>query len=499
MLEEKAKPKACAYIRVSTSSRAQENSFAFQSAYWDDYMKSQDQYEYIGLYADEGISAKTNKTRKQFMKMMEDARNGKIDKIFTKSLTRFGRNVVETITAIRELREYGVSVYFDTLKIDTMQENADFIIEILAASAEEELKQDSQNLKWAINNRYRKGAVYITNQTLGLRTINNKILVDNKQRWLVEKIFKLYLDGYGLETIARMLNEEHIPTATGKKEWRHTNIRNILTNEKYMGDSLQHKKYTTLDMKIVKNKGEVEQFYIVNNHEAIISKEDFKKVQDMLNEKRPSKLKLGVAAPTYPFSGKVRCGHDGDTFRRKFVGYKDKKKGVYKCSTYLMMTKKVCNNSAILESELENKFISAYNEYINHIKQDSTIDKLKEELRQKLDKERELKALYINGYLAREQYNKLSEEIINESNLLEKQIRKEQLAQREKYGEEEMTEFDATKVEKHLEKAIINDYTVTYEFIDGYKTTRSYSNGKSGNKKGYNRNTCENKVSDNQG
>ena len=166
MLDLQRKPRACAYVRVSTNSRDQEHSFAFQSEYWEDFIKQQNQYEFVGLYADEGISGKTIKARKQFQQMIEDAKQGKIDKIFTKSFTRFARNKVEALETIRELRQHNVSIYFDTEHLDTSTTDSDFVLSILATVAEEELIQVSENLKWAIDKRYQKGAVYINNQTL---------------------------------------------------------------------------------------------------------------------------------------------------------------------------------------------------------------------------------------------------------------------------------------------------------------------------------------------
>lgn len=480
-MQETYKPKACAYVRVSTSSRAQENSFAFQSVYWDDYMKAQPDYEYVGLYADEGISAKTNKTRKQFLQMLDDACEGKINRIFTKSYTRFGRSDTETLETIRLLREHGVSVYFDTEKLDTADPNSDFVIGILSSVAREELIQDSENLKWAINNRYRKGAVYINNKMLGLKFVNQKIEVDETQRWIVEKIFNLYLDGNGIEKIARILNIEKVPTATGKDYWYTGVVRRILSNEKYVGDSLQHKVYKNLEMKAVKNRGEVPQYYIQNNHEAIISREMFDKVQQMLIQRR-NENSVDKQVPTYPFSHKIVCGHDGHHFRRKFEGYKEKR-GIYKCSLYLAMTKVACNNSAILESVLEEKFVSAYNEYIDNIKEDDSVEELKQQLRNNITKERKLKALFINKYLTREKYQELSDSLIKANQELDLQLKAKLKKFNKMVKDIKIDEFNAKMVEKHLEKAEIMDYSVKFIFKNGYTTIRSYDNGKSGNRR----------------
>lgn len=481
MQENTCKQRACAYARVSTSSKAQLHSFATQVEYWDDYMKSQQNYEYVGLYADEGISAKTNKTRKQFMQMIQDACAGKIDKIFTKSFTRFGRNDVESLEAIRTLREHNVSVYFDSEKLDSSDPNADFVIGILASVAREELIQVSENQKWAIDKRYAKGAAYINNQTLGLKMQNKQIVVDETQRWIVEKIFKLYLEGNGVTMIARMLTEEGVPQAKGGTEWRAQEIAKILKNEKYCGDSLQHKVYKTRDMRTVKNKGEVKQYYIQNNHEAIIDRETFERVQAILQERTPKNLK-GQQKKLYPFSGKVVCGHDGKCFRRKFEGYKTKR-GIYKCIEYLTWGKSKCNNSAILESELERNFVDAYNEYLGSITQDESIEELKAQVKEKIGKERELKALMINKYISREQYDSLNNDLVKQAQELEQKLRRRQREFNNNYKDNPITQFDPEKVEKHLDKAIVHDYEVTYRFKNGYETTRRYDNGKSGNRR----------------
>ena len=460
MLDLQRKPRACAYVRVSTNSRDQEHSFAFQSEYWEDFIKQQNQNEYVGLYADEGISGKSIKARKQFLQMIEDAKQGKIDKIFTKSFTRFARNKVEALETIRELRQHNVSIYFDTEHLDTSTTDSDFVLSILATVAEEELIQVSENLKWAIDKRYQKGAVYINNNTLGLKMVDNKIVVDEEKRDLIKRIYKLYLDGCGIEKIAKILTKEKVATSTGKYVWHGSVIRSILTNEKYMGDSLQHKVYKTHDMRIKKNTGEVTQYYITNNHEAIIDKEDFKKVGEILATK--SNNRNGMVAPTYPFSSKVVCGHDGKTFKRKFEGYKNKKKGIYKCKVYLKYTKDACNNSAILESELEKHFISAYNEFVEHLQTASSTASQRNELKEKLDKERELRALYINGYLTKEQYTSLNDALVTEIQKLDNSIKQQESSIKKQFQLKTIEEFDPQLVDESLEKVIINDYTATY-------------------------------------
>lgn len=292
------KKRVCAYARVSTESDDQLNSYFSQIAYYTDLIGKNGEWEMVGIYADEGITGTDMKKRDEFIRMIEDCRLGKIDKIITKSITRFARNTVEAIKVIRELRVLGISIEFEKEHIDTEIMRGDWTVEVLSAVAQEESISISKNMRWAYLQRMKKGEAIIPRAPYGYRLDeNNKLVIEKAEAKLVRFIFDEYLKGVGIYRIVKKLQRRK---DANMKVWKEGSVRYMLSNEKYVGDTLAQKYYTTDDFPftIKLNKGEKDKYYIRDTHEGIISREKFEKVQLLLKIKK-SRYKIYSNEKTY--------------------------------------------------------------------------------------------------------------------------------------------------------------------------------------------------------
>lgn len=282
--------RVAAYARVSTDKSDQLNSLETQKQYFYDNVKLHEGWELVEVYADEGLSGLSTKKRVNFNRMIDDARNGKIDLILSKSISRFARNVLDTISFTRELKTLGIPVYFGKENINTFDPNGEFLLNFMASFAEEESKSISKNVKWALSQKYASGCVSLPYKNfLGYKRGEEKfqMVIDFKQAKIVRLIYRLYLNGQGLKTITDLFNKQEIPSPM-KKKWSSGVIRSILTNEKYIGDARLQKTYTSdiFTKKHKKNDGVVTSYYVENDHPAIIGKDTFKEAQEQLVKRR---------------------------------------------------------------------------------------------------------------------------------------------------------------------------------------------------------------------
>lgn len=282
-MTEAGKKRVAAYARVSTVRERQQTSYAAQIAYYTSYINSRDDWSLVRVYADEGVTGTSMQKRKEFLEMLQDAMDGKIDLIVTKSVSRFARNTVDSLTAIRQLKEHGVECYFEKENIWTFDAKGELLITIMSSLAQEESRSISENTRWGMRKAFQDGKVFVPfRHFLGYdRGINGELQINAKQAETVRMIYQMFLDGCSFYRIAAELTRKEIPTPYGKHVWRDRTVKNILQNEKYRGDALLQKKYSKdfLDRKMRKNKGEVPQYYVVGNHEAIIEPEIFEAVQ----------------------------------------------------------------------------------------------------------------------------------------------------------------------------------------------------------------------------
>ncbi len=270
------KRRVAGYARVSTDHEDQTTSYEAQVDYYTNYIKSRDDWEFVAIYTDEGISATNTKKREGFKTMIADALAGKIDLIVTKSVSRFARNTVDSLTTVRKLKDEGIEIYFEKENIWTLDSKGELLITIMSSLAQEESRSISENVTWGQRKRMADGKVsFAYSRFLGLDKDKEtgKIVVNPEQAETVRLIFHLFLEGMTPHSIATELTSRGIKTPAGKDVWNQQTVRRMLSNEKYKGDALLQKEFTVdfLQKKMKKNEGEVPQYYVEGNHEAIIS------------------------------------------------------------------------------------------------------------------------------------------------------------------------------------------------------------------------------------
>ena len=304
--------RTAAYARVSSSSEDQLNSFAAQIRYYTELLQNSTDAVFVDMYADEGISGTSAAKRTEFQRLMSDCRKGKIDRILVKSISRFARNTKDSLEAVRELKTLGISVYFEKENIDTAEVSSEMMLAIYSQFAQEESMSISRNCRMGVHKRMMDGTYKTASTPFGYDYVDGELKINPEKAKIVKQIFSWYVGGIGMNEIAMRLNSQDVR----EEVWRHGTIRCILTNEKYIGDTLLQKRYTTdtLPFKAVRNRGEKEQYYVKGTHEPIIEKTIFDNAQRMLAERdKPS----GLSKERSPFSKKIVCGNCGNTFRRK--------------------------------------------------------------------------------------------------------------------------------------------------------------------------------------
>ena len=358
------------YARVSTDHEDQTTSYEAQVDYYTNYIKSRDDWEFAGLYSDEGISATNTKHRDGFNQMISDAMAGKIDLIITKSVSRFARNTVDSLSTIRKLKEHNIECYFEKENIWTFDSKGELLLTIMSSLAQEESRSISENVTWGQRKRMADGKVsFAYSRFMGLDKDKEtgKIVVNPEQAKVVKLIFRLFLEGLTPHAIAVELTNRSIKTPGGKDVWNQQTVRRMLSNEKYKGDALLQKEFTVdfLQKKMKKNEGEVPQYYVEGNHEAIISPAVFDMVQAELAKRKHSGSRYsGVSI----FSNKIKCGDCGGWYGSKVWHSTDQyRKVVYRCNHKYKDEK--CQTPHVTEDEVKALFIKAYNELISEKKE----------------------------------------------------------------------------------------------------------------------------------
>ena len=280
------KRKVAAYARVSTGREDQQTSYAAQIRYYTNYIKSRKDWEFAGMYSDEGLSGTSMQNREGFRRMIRAAMAGKIDLILTKSVSRFARNTVDSLTVIRQLKARGVECYFEKENIWTLDSKGELLITIMSSLAQEESRNISENTRWGMRKSFQSGKAFVPfKHFLGYdRGPGGEWVVNPQQAEVVRQIYDWFLQGQTFYAIAARLTEAQIPTPYGRQRWSAVTVKNILQNEKYRGDALLQKRYSRdfLNKKMLPNHGEVPQYYIKNCHEAIIAPAIFDKAQTEL-------------------------------------------------------------------------------------------------------------------------------------------------------------------------------------------------------------------------
>lgn len=370
------KLRVAAYCRVSTELEEQESSYEAQVEYYTRKIAETDNWKMAGIYADDGKSATNTKKRDDFNAMIKDALDGKIDMILTKSVSRFARNTVDSLLTIRKLKEKNVAVVFEKEGVNTLDGTGEILITILSSLAQEESRNISENTRWGVVRRFENGKMIVNhNKFMGYtKNENGDLVIVQEEAEIVRLIFRLYLEGYSAGKISQYLEKNGIKTATGQDRWYDSVIFKMLRNEKYMGDALLQKTYTVdfMTKKRVINKGIVPQYYVEDDHEPIIPKELFYRVQEEL-ARRASMNKAAVTrkknqrskfSSEYALTGLLLCGDCGQEYRRVTWSRNGKKKIVWRCSNRLTNGTKNCKKSETLEEGALNRAVM---ESINRI------------------------------------------------------------------------------------------------------------------------------------
>lgn len=357
------------YARVSTDHEEQLTSYEAQLAYYTKYIKGHPDWEFAGMYADEGISGTGIKKRIGFQNMIDDALAGKIDLIVTKSVSRFARNTVDSLTTIRKLKEKGIEVFFEKENIHTLESSGELLITLMSSLSQEESRSISENTTWGQRRRFADGKASVAfSHFLGYdRGPHGEWVVNEEQAEIVKEIYRLFLEGYSYAAIAKKLTEEGKPSPSGNKKWPVGTVKSVLQNEKYMGCALLQKTFTVdfLTKKTKENEGEVPQYFVRDHHTAIIDPQTFDLVQIEIERRtNTGRTYSGVSI----FSSKIVCGECGAFYGSKVWHSNDKyRKVVWRCNHKYKEhghAGNKCSTPTLAEDEIKAAFVRAMNTYL---------------------------------------------------------------------------------------------------------------------------------------
>ena len=457
--QQDAKPKlrVAAYCRVSTDSDEQATSYDAQVEHYTELIQKNPEWEFAGIYADDGISGTNTKKREDFNRMIDDCEAGNIDMIITKSISRFARNTLDCLKYIRKLKEKNIPVFFEKEAINTTDAKGEVLITIIASLAQQESQSLSQNVKLGLQFRYQSGQVQVNhNHFLGYtKDADGNLIIDPEQAEVVKRIYLEYLEGYSMDRIAKGLEADGILTGAGKTKWWTSTINKILRNEKYVGDALLQKTYTT----------------------------------DFLNKTSANGKKRSYSC-NHCFAQIVICGECGEMFRRIHWNNRGCKSIVWRCISRPEPTGQECHARTVNETVLENVVVQAINTLLGNKStyqaqlqqniakvirsaQQNTADGIDEKL-QELQKELLKKA---NN---KEAYDEIADEIFKlreqrEKCTVDTAVRDTQIARINelqdfiKQQPAHLEAFDEALVKRWLERIIIWDDHFTVELKSGLK------------------------------
>ena len=403
--------RVAAYARVSTNDIDQRTSYNNQVDHYTQYIREHEGWEFAGMFTDEGITGTSIRHRDGFNAMIAAAMEGRIDLIITKSISRFARNTVDTLTTVRKLKERGVEVYFEKENIFTLDSKGELLITIMSSLAQEESRSISENVTWGMRRRFAEGMVYVPYERfLGYRKgQDGQFEIIPEEAEVVRYIYRLFMEGKSLCWIARHLTEHGIPTPTGRAKWGDNTVRNILRNEKYKGEALLQKRFRTdfLTKKNKVNEGEVPQYYVENSHPAIVSPALFDAAQEEFKQRASQGFN-----PTnvHCFSGKLFCAKCGGLYgSKKYMGRRG-----WRCNNQ-HSGKTDCRMPTLRDEDIEAAFVEAFNRAIDH--KDKIMDICLEVMAQRCDTsgiEAEIAAVqselaYVTGLI--EQYTPTDSEV----------------------------------------------------------------------------------------
>ena len=352
------KMKVAAYARVSTEQDEQQSSYEAQVDFYTNYIKNNPDWVFVGVFADRGITGTNTKNRESFNEMISLALNGGIDLILTKSISRFARNTVDTLSIVRQLKAVNVEVVFEKENLHTFDPKCEMMLTIMSSLAQEESRSISENVRWGKRKSMKDGKVHLAySRFLGYKKgQDGRPEIVEEEAAIVREIYSMYLEGKTIRSIADYLTAKGIPTPAGKRKWSVSTIRSILSNEKYKGDALLQKTFTVdyLTKEVRKNKGEVPSVLVHNSHEAIIDPETYDAVQEMLSKRKKNRAKVWGS---HPFTGKIICGDCGSHYGHKVWRLRStgERYNVWYCNH--KYDGEHCTTPRLREDEIKNLFV----------------------------------------------------------------------------------------------------------------------------------------------
>lgn len=351
------KLRVAAYARVSSDSTDQLNSFMAQVRYYTTYITSKEEWVFVDLYADEGITGTSAEKRTEFQRLIADCKRGLIDKVLCKSISRFARNTTDCLETIRLLKGLGVGVCFEEQNIDTAQMSGELLTAVFAAISQKESESISGNMRWSYRRRMESGKFITCKAPFGYRLEQGKLEIDETEAEIVRQIFSRYLEGQSADEIAAWVNTLNVQTRDHGGNWYATTILYILRNERYAGNALLQKKWTTETLPHAKkrNHGEKQQYYLKDSHPPIVPKEVFDAAQELL-VCRSQKIQPACGqTERRVLAGKLFCGCCGSLFRRV-----ERRGSTYwTCRTHFR-NKENCPITQISEQEIQSAFLRIY-------------------------------------------------------------------------------------------------------------------------------------------
>lgn len=467
MLETDSKViRVAAYCRVSTDKTDQANSLESQQKYFNEYIKRNPLWKLYNIYVDDGISGTNTKKRAAFNQMIKDAKCGNFDLIITKEISRFARNILDSIGYTRELKAIGVGVIFLNDNINTLDNDAEMRLAFLSTMAQEESRKTSERVKWGLRRQMENGVV-LGRDMLGYDVRKGKLIVNEEGARTVRLIYHKFLDeGKGAHRIAKELREEGIKTSSRMKDWSYTVILRILRNEKYCGDLVQQKTYTPdyLTHQKKRNYGEVETVTIRGHHEPIISRKRFEAVQRELERRKPSQSTVGTFANRYALSGKIVCAECGARFVRR---QKKRKDGTFNVKWVCAESQKNggnhkdkdgenagCTANSIGDKDIKEllqrvaacavagrkdvtvRLIDTVESVVKTVGDNDNTILLRKEIERCEEKKKKLLDMCLNGYIKAQEYKNAYDSLQSQINDLEEKLIKEKNSVKTRGGKE---------------------------------------------------------------
>ena len=374
--------RVAAYCRLSTDSEEQLTSYQNQTRVYTEMIAANKEWEFAGLYADEGISGTRADKRPEFQRMIRDCQNGKIDYIITKSVSRFARNTVECLEYVRSLKAQGIGIFFEEQNIDTLKNESELYLVIYAGFAQSESESISKHITWTYRKKFEEGKVSFQYKNfLGYRKgADSQPEIVPEEAAIVERIYEMFLAGQPVKVIAQTLQAEKIEIPGKNLSFSKNMIMNILRNEKYCGDCILQKTVTVdcISKTRKANQGEAPMYIVENNHPAIISREVFNRAQEELSRRNSLRLQSDKTAITangryskYALTEVLHCAECGSRYKRVTWSIHGKKKIVWRCVSRLDYGKKYCKKSiTVEEATLHGAIVRALNRF--HVEDEST-------------------------------------------------------------------------------------------------------------------------------